>query len=197
LREAKMKQMLGVLMLLALCGSAAHAQNPWYWEILPSEPTALDTVKISTAFYSDYNLSFESSHTVNDTAISVNVDVFTGMLPISGWFFHTEEIGRLAAGSYSCRIYVDYYVWNMGGWWDWVGSAHGGGGFEVRAVGDLNGDALIDVADIVFLVDYLYRNGEAPDPVEIADVNCSGVVNVGDLVYLVGYLYKGGPAPDC
>lgn len=192
-----MKQVLGVLVLLALWGSAAHAQNPWYWEVLPSDPTALDTVKINTAFYSDYNLSFESNHTVNDTAITVNVGVFTGMLPISGWFFHTEEIGRLDAGFYSCRIYVDYYVWNMGGWWDWVGSAHGGGGFEVRAVGDTNGDGLIDVADIVFLVDYLYRNGEPPDPVEIGDVNCNDVVNVGDLVYLFSYLYRGGPAPDC
>jgi len=192
-----MRQLPAVLLLMVLSGSAAHAQNPWYWEVWPSDPTALDTVKINTAFYSDYNLSFESNHTVNDTAITVNVEVFTGMLPISGWFFHTEGIGRLSASHYYCQIYVDYYLWNMAGWWEWVGSAHGGGGFDVRAVGDLNGDGLIDVADIVFLVDYLYRNGNAPDPVEIADVNCSGVVNVGDVICLVNYLYKGGPAPDC
>ena len=192
-----MRQLLAVFLLLALSGSAAHAQNPWYWEVSPPDPTALDTVEIDMGFYSDYNLSFESNHAVSETTITVNVNVFTGMLPISGWFFHEEGIRRLSAGYYYCRVYVDYYVWNMGGWWDWMGSDYGAGGFDVRAVGDLNGDGLIDVGDIVFLVDYLYRNGDAPDPVEIADVNCDGVVNVGDVVYLVSYLYKGGPAPDC
>jgi|GEM_PF-1847625 len=192
-----MRQLLTVLLFTALSGSVAYAQNPWYWEISPTDPTALDTVKINMAFNSDYNLSFESNHTVNGTAISVNVGVFTGMLPISGWFFHTEGIGRLAAGSYNCRVYVDYYVWNMAGWWEWVGSDYSSGGFDVRPVGDVNGDGLIDVGDIVSLVDYLYKNGDAPDPVEIADVNCDGVVNVDDVVYLVSYLYKGGPAPDC
>ena len=192
-----MKQVLGVLLLLFLWGSAAHAQNPWYWEVSPPNPTALDTVEIDMAFYSDYNLSFESNHTVNGTAISVNVDVFTGMLPISGWFYHTEGVGRLAGGSYSCEVYVDYYVWNMGGWWDWIGSDYNSGGFDVRPVGNVNGDGLIDLADVIYLVEYLYRNGAPPDPVEIGDATCDGVVNVGDVVYLVNYLYKGGPAPDC
>lgn len=192
-----MRQLLILFLLTALSGSSAYAQNPWYWEVSPPGPTALDTVKIDMAFYSDYNLSFESNHNVNDTIISVNVDVFTGMLPISGWFFHSEKIGRLAAGSYSCRIYVDYYVWNIGGWWDWVGSDYDSGGFDVRPVGDVNGDGLVDLADLVYLVEYLYIGGTAPDPVEIGDATCDGVINLGDVIYLVNYLYRGGPAPDC
>jgi len=110
-----MRQLLTVLLLTALSGSAAYAQSPLYWEVSSPDPTALDTVKIDMAFYSDYNLSFESNHALNGTAMSVNVNVFTGMLPISGWFFHTEGIGRLSAGHYNCQIYVDYYAWNMGG----------------------------------------------------------------------------------
>ena len=158
-----MRQLLLLLLLTSLSGSAAHAQNPWYWEVSPPDPTALDTVKIDMAFYSDYNLSFESDHTLNGTTISVNVDVFTGMLPISGWFFHTEGIGHLSASHYNCQIYLDYYVWNMGGWWDWIGSDYDSGGFDVRPVGDVNGDGLIDLADVIYLVSYLYRGGPAPD----------------------------------
>ncbi|MGB7061774.1 MAG: dockerin type I repeat-containing protein [Candidatus Zixiibacteriota bacterium] len=67
--------------------------------------------------------------------------------------------------------------------------------------GDVNivpgGDGVVDVADIVFIVNYLYRGGPTPDPNSEADVTCDGVVNVADIVYLVNYLYKGGPVPRC
>ena len=105
-----MRQIFGITLFLVLSYSAAHAQNPWNWHVSPSNPTEIDTVDIDMSFYSNYNLSFESDHTVNDTDIVVNVDVFTGMLPISGWFYHRETIGCLDPGFYNCAIYVDYYV---------------------------------------------------------------------------------------
>ncbi|UCB53246.1 MAG: immune inhibitor A [Candidatus Zixiibacteriota bacterium] len=63
--------------------------------------------------------------------------------------------------------------------------------------GDANGDGFINVADIVYLVNFLYRSGDIPDPVEAADANCDDVVNVADIVYLVNYLYRGGDPPGC
>jgi hypothetical protein len=63
--------------------------------------------------------------------------------------------------------------------------------------GDVNGDGIINVGDVVFLVSYLYRGGLAPDPLWIGDANCDYIVNVGDVVYLVSYLYRGGPPPHC
>ena len=63
--------------------------------------------------------------------------------------------------------------------------------------GDANGDGIINVGDVVYLVSYLYRNGPAPSPVEVGDCNCDGIVNLGDIVYLVNYLYKNGPSPGC
>ena len=68
-------------------------------------------------------------------------------------------------------------------------------GAVVSYRGDVNGDGLIDVGDVVYLVDYLYKDGPAPNPEEIGDVNCDGVVNVGDVIHLVNYLYRGGPPP--
>jgi hypothetical protein len=61
--------------------------------------------------------------------------------------------------------------------------------------GDATPDGAVDVGDVVFLVNYLYRSGDAPDPEAAGDVNCDGVVDVGDVVYLVNYLYRGGDPP--
>ena len=63
------------------------------------------------------------------------------------------------------------------------------------ARGDANGDGVVNIGDVVFLVTYLYRNGPAPNPVWVGDANSDGVIDVGDIVYLVAYLYRGGPPP--
>lgn len=63
--------------------------------------------------------------------------------------------------------------------------------------GDVNGDEIINVGDIVYLVSYLYKGGPAPNPVWVGDCNCDEIVNVGDIVFLVSYLYRGGPEPVC
>jgi hypothetical protein len=63
--------------------------------------------------------------------------------------------------------------------------------------GDANGDGAINVADIVYLVNFLYRSGDPPDPMEAGDASCDGIVDVADIVYLVNYLYRGGDPPNC
>jgi hypothetical protein len=60
---------------------------------------------------------------------------------------------------------------------------------------DANGDGWNDIADLVYLINYLFRFGVTPEPPQAGDVNCEGEINVGDLVYLIVYLYKGGPQP--
>jgi len=61
--------------------------------------------------------------------------------------------------------------------------------------GDANGDEIVNVGDVVYLVNYLYKNGPAPYPLAAGDANCDEIINVGDVIYLVNYLYKGGPPP--
>jgi hypothetical protein len=63
--------------------------------------------------------------------------------------------------------------------------------------GDANGDGAIDAADIVYLINYLFQSGLAPDPFELGDANCDGAVDGGDVVFLVNYLYQNGSAPGC
>lgn len=61
--------------------------------------------------------------------------------------------------------------------------------------GDANGDSVVNVGDITYLVSFLYRNGPQPCMPEGGDANGDCNVNVGDLTYLVSYLFRGGPAP--
>jgi hypothetical protein len=65
--------------------------------------------------------------------------------------------------------------------------------------GDCTEDAIVNAADVVFLISYLFRSGPAPAPLCIGDVNCDALVAAGDIVYLIGYLFRQGdpPCPDC
>ncbi|MCK5128017.1 MAG: hypothetical protein KAR42_17300, partial [candidate division Zixibacteria bacterium] len=61
--------------------------------------------------------------------------------------------------------------------------------------GDANGDEFVNIGDGVFIVNYAFKGGPAPDPVESGDANCDDQTNVGDAVYIINYAFKGGPAP--
>lgn len=63
--------------------------------------------------------------------------------------------------------------------------------------GDAEGDGAVNVADAVFLINYIFKGGPAPDPMEAGDANCDLAVNIADAVYLINYIFKGGPEPCC
>ncbi len=58
----------------------------------------------------------------------------------------------------------------------------------------------IDVADLSYLVDYLFRGGTVPPCAEEANIDgivgVAGPIDVADLSYLVNYLFRGGPIPS-
>jgi len=61
--------------------------------------------------------------------------------------------------------------------------------------GDVNGDGVVELGDMVKLINYLYRGGPPPEPVATGDVTCDGVVELGDVVYLINYVFRNGPPP--
>ena len=61
--------------------------------------------------------------------------------------------------------------------------------------GDANRDQQIDGTDVVYLINYLYKEGSEPLPVEAGDCNRDENVNASDVVYLLNYLYRSGPPP--
>lgn len=61
--------------------------------------------------------------------------------------------------------------------------------------GDADGSGFINIADAVFLIQYIFAGGPAPVPLEAGDADCNGFISVPDAVYLVLYIFAGGPAP--
>ena len=61
--------------------------------------------------------------------------------------------------------------------------------------GDMDGSAGITIADLVYMVDFMFNSGLPPFPIDLGDVDCSGTVDIADLVYLVDWMFGGGPAP--
>jgi len=63
--------------------------------------------------------------------------------------------------------------------------------------GDANSDGQINLGDAVFIVNYVFRGGTAPNPLSVADANCDSAINIGDAVYIINYIFKGGQEPGC
>jgi hypothetical protein len=61
--------------------------------------------------------------------------------------------------------------------------------------GDAEGDGISNVSDAVYIINYVFSGGNAPDPLEAADVNCDGEVNVSDAVSIINYVFAGGNIP--
>ncbi|HVP36732.1 MAG TPA: C1 family peptidase [Terriglobales bacterium] len=63
--------------------------------------------------------------------------------------------------------------------------------------GDVNGDNNISVTDVIYFINYLFKGGPTPTPLQAGDANCDGNSTVSDVIFLINYLFKGGPAPAC
>jgi plastocyanin len=62
--------------------------------------------------------------------------------------------------------------------------------------GDVNVSGAITSADIIYMVNHVFKGGPAPIPEpEAGDVNCSTTLTSGDIIYLVNFVFKGGIAP--
>lgn len=67
--------------------------------------------------------------------------------------------------------------------------------------GDTNGDGVIDLADVICLLDFLFVGTCTPVPCRsgqvggTGDVNKDGLANIADVIYLLSFLFTSGPAP--
>ncbi len=62
--------------------------------------------------------------------------------------------------------------------------------------GDVNGDKNINIADVIFLLSYLFANGFDPYPcMDTGDVNDGGTVDIADAVHILSFLFAEGAPP--
>ena len=101
--------------------------------------------------------------------------------------------GRGTAGA----IQVDYLGYKKGAH---EPSGAAGAGQFVR--GDVNADGRVNLADVVDLLDFLFRDGAAPACADAGDADDSGRLNLADVFRILNHvLFRGAavapPFPDC
>ncbi|MCI0530879.1 MAG: S8 family serine peptidase [candidate division Zixibacteria bacterium] len=57
--------------------------------------------------------------------------------------------------------------------------------------GDVNKSGGLDLADVIYTVNYLLKSGPSPNPLWLADFNGDGVVTLADVIQMVNRLFKG------
>jgi choice-of-anchor B domain-containing protein len=73
--------------------------------------------------------------------------------------------------------------------------------FEISGVyltfpqGDMDQSGTVSAADIIYLVNYIFKGGPPPLSPETGDVNASCAASSADVIYLVNYVFKSGPTP--
>jgi hypothetical protein len=65
--------------------------------------------------------------------------------------------------------------------------------------GDVSADGMLDISDLIYLVDYMFRDGAAPRYPPAADVDANCSLDIGDIIYLVDFYFADGapPRPGC
>jgi hypothetical protein len=67
--------------------------------------------------------------------------------------------------------------------------------------GDANHDDAVDIGDAVYLIQFIFAGGPAPDDCNVqfgyGDANADDAVDIGDAVSLIQYIFAGGPCPHC
>ncbi len=56
-------------------------------------------------------------------------------------------------------------------------------------LGDLNLDGQVDISDLVFMIDYFFTGGPAPELLETADLDQSGTIDISDLMLLIDFMF--------
>ncbi len=66
----------------------------------------------------------------------------------------------------------------------------------IYTFGDANGNGIVNISDVVYIMNYIFSGGPAPVPLFITgDVNCDRVITISDCVYLLNWIFSEGPYP--
>ena len=72
---------------------------------------------------------------------------------------------------------------------------HGNIYIALNMFGDADGNGMVNVADGVYLISFIFKGQKPPIPTQAGDANTDDWVNVGDVVYIINYVFRGGPPP--
>ncbi|KPK99597.1 MAG: hypothetical protein AMJ90_09270, partial [candidate division Zixibacteria bacterium SM23_73_2] len=180
---------------LADTGYVTIIVNPYYHNpilsLVPSPPynikggDTLEFIAIATDPDPDDTLTIEK-YGIGDFTTTPST------APCSGFFFWASSLNDTLNSPYTDTFIVD----DGSGWAD----------TQIVTIvvfpyvppppdGDLNHDGIIDLSDVMYLANYIFKEGPAPSPPAAGDVNGDCFVTIGDIIYLANSYFGLGPPP--
>lgn len=132
-----------------------------------------------------YALDPEGDHTITGEGLLANICLTV------------DDTGIICIDTMSSELHSLYFTTNSGvGYFPgWSGPFCCQVGLCEAKAGDANGDNMVNLVDIVYNVNYVFKGGTPPSPLCQGDSNADGMVNLIDIIHETNYVYKGGPAP--
>ncbi|MFH2054984.1 MAG: MXAN_6640 family putative metalloprotease, partial [bacterium] len=65
----------------------------------------------------------------------------------------------------------------------------------IRPLGDADGNHVLNIADVTYIIAYIFNGGANSYPAAAMDANCDRIVNVTDAIFLINYIFGSGQAP--
>lgn len=149
--------------LMEICPIVGYEGGPISFQVWADDPDTLDSL-----IYSTYNLPSGAEFDTVEGFFQWTPDYYQ-----SGTYSPYFEVSDGIGGTDSQTVSIEVLGY--------------------RPPGDVTGDSIVGLSDIVFLVNYVLKSGEAPSPLKMGDANGSGAVDIVDIIYEINYLFKGGP----
>jgi hypothetical protein len=149
--------------------------------------------KVSSVFPYPYpagqlGVSWKDGAGCKGTTIDFNTTPFLNSTP-DLWQLLAAQNVTSPAGAHSALLVLGVQSTSAGATTSYFDEVFFRGGI----IGDADGNGVVDVSDVFFLINYLFAGG--PLPYGPVDVNDDLKVNVSDVFYLINYLFAGGPLP--
>jgi len=170
----------------------------WYADLTPvlevsdTIPKVGDSIWLNTTIYNNGGVSlndvvvrfYSNSALINEQVVSV---VDTSFTTVSTQY-------SAPVGSYNIRVIVDEDNLKI----EKDDSNNEDSelvSFEPYIRGDVDGNGGINLADVIYLANYILKGGPAPIPLQSGDVNCDGKYDLVDVIKLARYVLFGEPFP--
>ncbi len=134
-------------------------------------------------------VSASSGITVTGETISWEVLAGGGQFGTSTNFGLSGTIGEAAVG--------DGFSTNFGVLGGFEQNFGAGTTICCETAGDASGDGRTNIADVSFVIAWMFSNGPDPDCCAEASANGDSKLNIADVTYIIAWLFSAGPDPVC
>ncbi|EQB62705.1 MAG: hypothetical protein RBG1_1C00001G0284 [candidate division Zixibacteria bacterium RBG-1] len=159
---------VGLIVCSALTAWADNKTNPVKSEPVPIQNIAPKEVATPTAYEISWT-SINGGGELASTSTNYKIRASTAQ----------SVIGESQSTNYKMGI----------GFW------FGTGLYCTSRPGDANGVGGINLTDVIYMVNHVFKSGPQPVPKCRGDANGNGTLNLTDIIYLVNRVFKGGPQP--